>query len=55
MQNIKQMDEPIVRANILVPKDYLGQIITLCIERRGVQVSMTYSGRQVAITYDLPH
>ena len=53
-QQIKQMLEPIVRANILVPQDYLGQIITLCVERRGTQVSMTYSGRQVSVTYDLP-
>lgn len=51
---IKQMFEPIVRANILVPQDYLGPIITLCVERRGLQVSMTYSGRQVSVTYDLP-
>ncbi len=53
-QQIKQMFEPIVRANILVPQDYLGQIITLCVERRGVQVNMMYSGRQVSVTYDLP-
>ena len=53
-QQIKQMLEPIVRANILVPQDYLGQIITLCVERRGTQVNMTYSGRQVSVTYDLP-
>lgn len=53
-QQIKQMFEPIVRANILVPNDYLGQIITLCVERRGVQVNMMYSGRQVSVTYDLP-
>lgn len=51
---IKEMFEPIVRANILVPQDYLGPIITLCIERRGVQVNMTYSGRQVSVTYDIP-
>lgn len=51
---VKQMFEPIVRANILVPQDYLGQIISLCIERRGVQINMTYSGRQVSVTYDLP-
>lgn len=51
---IKEMYEPIVRANILVPQDYLGSIITLCIERRGVQINMTYSGRQVSITYDIP-
>lgn len=53
-QQIEQMFEPIVRANILVPQDYLGQIISLCIERRGVQVSMMYSGRQVSVIYDLP-
>lgn len=51
---IKEMFEPIVRANILVPQTYLGAIITLCIERRGVQVNMTYSGRQVSVTYDIP-
>jgi GTP-binding protein LepA len=51
---IKEMFEPIVRANILVPQDYLGPIITLCVERRGVQVNMTYSGRQVSVTYDIP-
>ncbi len=51
---IKEMFEPIVRANILVPQDYLGSIITLCIERRGTQVNMTYSGRQVSVTYDIP-
>lgn len=51
---IKQMYEPIVRANILVPNEFLGTIITLCVERRGTQVSMTYSGRQVSVTYDLP-
>lgn len=54
VQQIKQMFEPIVRANILVPQDYLGQIITLCIDRRGVQVSMMYSGRQVSVSYDMP-
>ncbi|KTC81587.1 GTP-binding protein LepA [Legionella brunensis] len=53
-QQIKQMFEPIVRANILVPQDYLGQIISLCVDRRGTQVNMTYSGRQVSVTYDLP-
>ncbi len=53
-QQIKKMLEPIVRANILVPQDYLGQVITLCTERRGIQVNMTYSGRQVSVTYDLP-
>ena len=54
VQQISQMFEPIVRANILVPQDYLGPIITLCVERRGTQVNMTYSGRQVSVTYDIP-
>jgi GTP-binding protein LepA len=53
-QQIAEMFEPIVRANILVPQDYLGSIINLCIERRGVQVNMTYSGRQVSVSYDIP-
>lgn len=51
---IQQMNEPIVRANILVPQEYLGQVIAICIERRGVQVNMTYSGRQVSVSYDIP-
>lgn len=53
-QQIKDMFEPIVRANILVPQDYLGSIISLCVERRGIQVNMTYSGRQVSVSYDMP-
>lgn len=54
INQIKEIHEPIVRANILVPQDYLGAIITLCVERRGIQNNMTYSGRHVAVTYDLP-
>jgi len=51
---IKHMFEPIVRANILVPQDYLGPVITLCTERRGIQVNMIYSGYQVSVVYDMP-
>lgn len=54
ISQIKEMYEPIVRANILVPQTYLGSVITLCIERRGIQINMTYSGRQVSVTYDIP-
>jgi GTP-binding protein LepA len=54
VQQIKDMMEPIVRANILVPQDYLGSVISLCVERRGVQANMLYSGRQVSVTYDMP-
>lgn len=54
INNIEEMREPIVEANILVPKEYLGNVITLCIEKRGTQVNMVYHGNQVAITYHLP-
>ncbi|MCE9685324.1 translation elongation factor 4 [Shewanella sp. AS16] len=52
--NIAEIREPIVEANILVPKDYLGNVITLCIEKRGSQKNMVYHGNQVAITYEIP-
>ena len=51
---IEEMREPIVRANILVPQDHLGSVITLCIEKRGVQHDMVFLGTQVQVTYDLP-
>ncbi len=54
LNNIAEMREPIVQANILVPKEYLGNVITLCIEKRGVQTNMVYHGNQVALTYDIP-
>jgi GTP-binding protein LepA len=51
---IEEIREPIIRANILVPQDYLGAVITLCIEKRGVQKDMQYAGRQVSIHYEMP-
>jgi GTP-binding protein LepA len=51
---IEEMHEPIAQANILVPQEYLGNVMTLCIERRGVQKNMQYAGRQVALTYEIP-
>lgn len=51
---IDHIDEPIAEVNILVPKDYLGNVITLCIERRGIQKKMDYVGKQVSLTYDIP-
>src|SRR5690554_6498439 len=48
------MREPIVRANILVPQDHLGSVITLCVEKRGVQRDMVFLGTQVQVSYDLP-
>jgi GTP-binding protein LepA len=51
---INEMREPIAQVNILVPQEYVGSIITLCVERRGVQKNMQYAGRQVALTYEIP-
>lgn len=52
--SINEMREPIVEANILVPQDYLGQVIGLCVEKRGIQKKMNYVGNQVQVTYELP-
>lgn len=52
--SIKMIREPIIQANILVPQEYLGSVITLCIEKRGVQVNMQYMGSQVSLNYELP-
>ncbi len=51
---VKEMREPIVQANILVPNDYLGQVIGLCVEKRGIQKNMLFVGQQVQVTYELP-
>ncbi len=51
---IDEMREPITEANILVPQQYVGDVITLCIERRGVQTKMLYLGNQISLSYDLP-
>jgi len=51
---IVEIREPIIEANILVPQDYLGNVITLCIEKRGVQRRMQYTWGQVAISFELP-
>ena len=51
---IKEIREPIVVANILVPQEFVGNVITLCIEKRGVQTKMLYVGNQVSLSYELP-
>ncbi|MGF1766664.1 translation elongation factor 4 [Enterovibrio makurazakiensis] len=52
--DVEIMGEPIARCHILVPSEYLGNVITLCVEKRGTQVDMVYHGNQVALTYDIP-
>ena len=51
---IAELREPIAQAHILVPQTYLGNVINLCVSRRGVQRSAQFSGGQVALTYELP-
>ncbi|MCJ0824380.1 translation elongation factor 4 [Luteimonas sp. 50] len=51
---IDEIREPIIRANILTPPDYVGNVITLCEEKRGSQVGIQYLGSQVQISYELP-
>ena len=51
---IEEMREPIARVNILVPQDMLGGVISLCVEKRGVQIDMQFLGKQVQLTYDIP-
>jgi GTP-binding protein LepA len=54
VNQIEEIREPIIEANILVPQDYLGAVITLCVEKRGVQKNMLYLGNQVSLSYELP-
>ena len=54
INQIAETREPIVQADILVPDEYLGNIISLCVERRGVQTKLHYTGRQVTLSYEIP-
>lgn len=51
---IDEIREPIAKVNILVPQTYLGNVITLCVERRGVQKNLLYLGNQVSLAYEIP-
>ena len=53
-QSIAEFREPIISANILVTNDHVGSVISLCVEKRGVQKNITYLGRQVQLLYELP-
>ena len=52
--NIKSIEEPWIKATILVPDEYLGAVLKLCEERRGHQVDLTYAGTRAMVVYDLP-
>jgi len=51
---IDEIREPIISANLLMPQEYVGNVINLCIEKRGVQKNMQYLGNQVTMTYEMP-
>ena len=51
---IDEVREPIAEVSILVPKEYLGNVISLCVERRGSQTNMLYAGSQVQLNYEIP-
>jgi len=54
VNNIAEIREPIIQANILLPQEFVGDVIKLCVEKRGVQINMQYLGRQVSLVYELP-
>ena len=54
ISNISEICEPIAECNMLVPQEFLGNVITLCVEKRGVQTNMVYHGNQIALTYEIP-
>ncbi|MEO1888369.1 MAG: translation elongation factor 4 [Cycloclasticus sp.] len=54
ISTVNEIREPIIEAHILVPHEYLGSVITLCIDKRGVQTKMQYMGKQVSLSYEMP-
>jgi GTP-binding protein LepA len=54
LSRVEEIREPVINVTILVPQDYVGPVLTLCTEKRGVQKDMTYRGRQVVLHYELP-
>jgi GTP-binding protein LepA len=51
---IEEIREPIVTVNLYMPQEYVGSVITLCTQKRGIQMDMTYHGKQVKLTYEMP-
>jgi len=51
---IEEVREPIVTVNLYMPQEYVGSVITLCNQKRGMQINMSYHGKQVQLTYEMP-
>ncbi len=54
LSRVEEIREPMITATILMPQEYVGPVMTLCTEKRGVQQNMQYLGRQVMLTYEMP-
>jgi len=54
INKVNEIREPIIRANILLPEAYIGAVIALCIEKRGLQKDMQYLGNQVSLVFEIP-
>ena len=54
LSKIEEIQEPIIDANMLMPEEYIGAVMTLCIEKRGIQKNIQYLGRQVMLHFELP-
>ncbi|WP_272010228.1 translation elongation factor 4 [Roseovarius sp. ZX-A-9] len=54
MSTVDHLEEPRIKATILVPDDYLGDVLKLCQDRRGIQMDLTYAGSRALVVYDLP-
>jgi GTP-binding protein LepA len=54
LSKVEEIREPIVNVNLYMPQEYVGAVITLCTQKRGVQIDMTYHGRQVLLKYEMP-
>ncbi|MPQ75654.1 elongation factor 4 [Hydrogenovibrio sp. JE_KL2] len=54
VSSIDEIREPIIQANILVPNEYVGAVMKLCLEKRGIQKNMQYAGNQVSLNYEMP-
>ena len=54
LSKIEQIREPIIDANMLMPEEYIGAVMTLCMEKRGIQKNIQYLGRQVMLHFELP-
>ncbi len=54
LSKIEEIREPIITSTILVPEEYVGAVITLCVSKRGNQTNMQYMGKQVMLTYEMP-